>query len=175
MIKKLIHILTFTSAAVIVCSFPSARLNAQTTLSEGQSYTFQFSSMDFVGLSGAQPNQSGFGLLLDGADPTWSEGANWRVDLFDPFISEGTPFFSGQHALGAGIVAPNAWGNLQGSGTITMLTGNLTLDAVNVWRINADASKYSTTIGVIPEPSTYGLLMAGTFLGYCVFAQKRKN
>ena len=152
MIKELIHVAPMTSKLAIMAILMAYQANGAVTLTGTKSYTFHFSTMGFVGISSAQ-QQSGFSLLLNGSDPTWSGGASWRIDLYDPFISDIVPFDSGP-GVGAAIVSPDAWENLQGSGTITMLSGELTLDSIAVRRINSDGSRYGATVAIVPEPST---------------------
>jgi hypothetical protein len=156
---------------------------AQLTLSAGESYTYSFDSLPYFGdVNGAYPptgiNFATFSTVAGSQDP----GDAYLLEIFENSTSE-TPLAMN---TGAGTVTAQAtggWHDLQGFARVTVTSGTLTFDnlQVGVYRPTGAPSEYefyNSGVVQVPEPSTlalWGCALAGMFIGLRRFKGRRAS
>lgn len=154
-------------------------LQAQLLLTPGQSYTYDFNSLNFFGNGLSSPYPNGHGRAIFYSDPSGSTpGASFTVDLFETDLGEG-PVGTSTGTGNVSAVAPGAWHDFQGHARVTVNSGNVLLDSVviDVFVPSGfgDFDQYSSGTQPVPEPSTMtlgGLGLVG-LVGW-VFAKRRR-
>ena len=165
--------------ALIVASFLSASAMGQgLQLGAGESYTYVFTSLDYLGPS--TPGVLGgldFGARFDG--DLFDPGDSIRMEMFEGTLQE-APFaantFTGASApldvlnLQASQF-PSHWNDLQGAVRLTVLTGSANLARIGV-SAELGPSSYGNFVAV-PEPNGFVLC---SFTGLLVLLwMKRKR
>ncbi|MCI0744176.1 MAG: PEP-CTERM sorting domain-containing protein [Verrucomicrobia subdivision 3 bacterium] len=157
--------------------------HAQLTLGAGESYAYQFSTLEFIG-TGPSFGAAGVGQAYAIFDPaTFQTGDLVGLALFEsgPGGSAFATNFAANVLLGTpygpGIGAANfGWGDLQGSIEITQLSGSATLQEIRLFyyqpRDAMTANVYATTVSPVPEPGTIALLILGGLLGFFYYKYK---
>lgn len=145
-----------------------AAAHAQRQLQPGVRYDFAFAALPLVGPS-TGVDQGGFTAYL-GADPL-DAGESVRVQLFQNAFTE-PPFYTHVFTtpttlFGATVVSPVPWQDLQGTLSLTMLAGSVTLQRLQARAIRggrlyeADVPLGASPPSTVPEPSALGLVLAG--------------
>ena len=155
----------FSVLAAFTKFSPSA--NAQTLLSEGQSYDFSFSSLSLSSVS-SEP----FGWFVDVsfAIDLVESGEILRIELLEdsnadaPFASTtpvGLPMGATSWGFGTTLPSPE-WDDLQGIVRFRMESGSVGVNTIEVTKYLSGDS-YSQTF-VIPEPAATAMLLFGAAL-----------
>src|SRR5262245_3447879 len=153
---------------------------AQLLLSTGQSFTYEFSTLEFFGdgFTGYGPNGINFATFYSNPALTTPD-AVFTVDLFENNVSE-TPIATASGNDFVTALAAGGWHDLQGVGRVTVTAGTVGLDSMifQVYRPTPDVpgefeSYSSGTITLVPEPGTIALFGIG-LLGLLVSGLKRR-
>lgn len=165
----------FLLFAVFFLLLPTGR--GAVILNEGDSYTFEFSSMEEnSGLRWAFDVSAYFGFSDDPLD----NGDTLKVEFFEDSILD-TPWLSGEYeyisptADPSGFYIPQMyfftfqetttqWADFQGVVRFTMLVGSVNLSAVSVERNFGDDSYYANA--TIPEPTAASLVGIGAVIAF---------
>jgi hypothetical protein len=156
---------------------PATSLRAQLLLSPGQSYAYEFSSLQSFGDGYASPNARGFATFhTDSAQST--PGATYTVQLFENSLSD--PALAS--VTGSGNVtanAVNAWQDFTGIARVTVDSGDVFFNSLvaNVYRPSGfgDYELHSTGIVPVPEPGTMTLAALGVLtFGGAALRKRRK-
>lgn len=147
---------------------------AQLLLSSGQSYSFEFSTLQLFAedLTGFDPRGYNFATFYSNV-PGSTPGAMFTVDLFENNLGE-APIGT---ASGSGFVTAEAFGgwlDLQGIARVTVDSGAVLFDSVlvTVYRPTPGLPSlfeyYSSGLVPVPEPGTLSLGALGllTLLGW---------
>jgi len=144
----------------------------QVILLEGDSYTFEFATLELDGPE-TEPIYSQYGRL-DVWFADFQSDETLRIELFEDSPSE-PPVYSGPWNGGGPppigpptpnplfVLVPNAWEDLQGIVRFTMVTGSMTISRVDATAVRSDAGglmRYSSTVP-IPEPCGAALVFSG--------------
>jgi len=150
--KRLLLVLVF-STGIPFHSYCSGLL-----LNSGDSFTFEFTNLDFLGPSSFEPRTQ-VGLRLFGLG-----GSNiLRFDAFENFTSE-LPVLSTNLTV-VGDISPvftfgPAWQDLQGTYRVTMFSGAALFSSFFVTIITTDGDIYNLKDTPVPEPSPLSLIGA---------------
>jgi hypothetical protein len=143
-------------------------VHAQLVLNPGQTWTYSFSSLPFVGNTNAFTTspQGIFSFSVNGS--TLQSG-----DLLSYEMFEGSPSLTpicagtmtGSSPTTLACTSPVAWQDREGSVRFTMLSGSVTVDTVSLTAIVSGPSLssfevYSSTFTPVPEPT--GLFVFGS-------------
>src|SRR6267378_6208385 len=154
---------------------------SQMTLTSGGYYTYQFGSLPFEGVLTfgiAEPFGS-FSLPISPSD-LGPNGA-LKFELFEDAPS-GVPIFTHTLTSSSGLdetsaKVTGAWGDVQGSIRLTMLSGTATIDIFSLEAVTPASpvgfNVYATRIHPVPEPSAFGLL--GISFAAVVWNRRRKR
>lgn len=153
---------------------------AQLTLSAGESYTYNFDSLGFFGeVNGGYPpsgiNFATFSTVAGSQDP----GDAYLVEIFENSTSE-TPLATSTGAGDVTAQATGGWHDLQGYARVTVTSGTLTFDTlqVGVYRPTGAPSEYefyNSGLVPVPEPGTFvlwGCALAGVVVGLRRFKRR---
>lgn len=171
---------------LLFCISQIAALAQGVMLNAGDSYVFQFSSLDYLRPI-AFPNevfQTGSGQVEVSFTPySVGDGDSFLLEAFPHSLSDAPvsrTFSFPENQLWDGIYlgfiwwpGPDPfWPDLQGVARITMLTGNAEITSFGVRQI-VDGSVYQQVFPV-PEPTvpTFGLIGAGAFI---LFRRQRRS
>ncbi len=157
--------------------------SSQLVLNPGDTWTYQFSTLPFVGTTNAfLANPSGiFGFTVN--SNTFQPGDALRYDMFENSTAE-SPIFTGTMSSAPPftvLTATNdAWQDLQGAIRFTMESGSVTVDSVTLGVIQSGPSLssydvYETTFVPVPEPGFLSLLGSALGTGFVWTAWRRKS
>ena len=140
-------------------------------LHAGDSWTYQFTSLDYIGLQAGYPDT--FGAQFSFGYSILSYPPNVNYECFEGLPPDGSLGFGSQPIGGNGIFLPvNAWQDLEGSVNFTVTSGSFLINSLTftVWHPDAinpsmfDVYQTTVTPTPTPEPGTLALLASG-----CVF------
>jgi hypothetical protein len=139
-------------------------------LTAGNTYTFEFTNLDFQGSSLTGPSTR-IGLELLGFSGTEA----LQFEAFENSSSE-SPIFSTN--LIASVGSPDftfapAWQDLQGVFQIDILSGSATLQGYFVSVTTTDGDFYSSKFNAVPEPPAISLIFLGS--GVLIYVRKRNK
>jgi hypothetical protein len=170
-------------ASLLVAGCICAR--GQITLHAGDSYTYQFSSFQFLGTAvpGAPLLTGNAFAVFDGA--TFQSGDSTRLALFETGLAD-VPFAMNTivdvplpTAYGPGLGATGfGWHDLQGVVQVTQLGGSATLQQIVLRYYDQPTggpiNVYGATIVPVPEPGLFSLLLFGAAAGCACWWRNRK-
>ena len=146
---------------IAVAALQSAR--AQLLLSQGQSYTYEFSSLLDFGDGYASANPRGFATFYTDSGQS-TPGASYRLELFENNASE-APIATVNGTGNVTANAVNAWQDFNGAARVTVTAGDVFFDAlrVNVYTPtgSGDYALNSSGLVPVPEPGTITLMAVG--------------
>lgn len=148
-----------------------------TIITDGQSYEFEFNTLNFIE-SVTYKNQGG--ATISFLDDLLDQGEVARLEFFENSILT-TPFFqhdfnSPTNHFGASVVVPVPWQDLQGIIKLTMLSGSVDINEIDV-QVIRDGNRYLETFSTvpIPEPETGLLIIFGLISIYMARRFFNKN
>lgn len=162
--------------------------SSQIVLSSGDFYTYNFSSLPFIGVRANTGSiiPSGF-LYVGGVSQQWEAGDTLRLELFENDILP-TPLQAGlvtfplEPNLITGQGYPSAWQDLQGAIRLSSDSGTFVIDRIILEAfVPVDASRlsfnyYRSEFVPISEPSIVSLMvMAGGIVFYVRGLRQRKH
>jgi len=147
-----------------VCAQGTLKLNA------GESFTYEFSSVQLVGLTFPDPPFLTYGSLGCFFSPASVPGSTMLWEMFATSVSDspiasqvvGVPVFP-QPPNPPPIYANAGWQDLQGIVRLSTLTGSATLSQVRISVVRSEAGnlfRYSSLVP-IPEPKPFVIFCAG--------------
>ncbi len=163
-------------AILPILFLPLSAFSQGVLLNAGDSYVFEFSSLDYYGPP--QPTQGGM-FFANFAANSFMGGESLRIDLFPDllfdtpssytFVMPTDPTETYRATILWSSFDPPFWPDLRGMAQITMLTGVAQLDGIGVHQI-VNGGLYSQFFPV-PEPSVSVLGLVG--IGGLVFLRRR--
>ncbi|MDB6031762.1 MAG: hypothetical protein JWM16_2100 [Verrucomicrobiales bacterium] len=147
---------------------------AQFTLNPGETWSYHFNSLPFVGVTNAfSTNPQGvFSFKVNGS--TLQPDDMLQYEMFETSAAEspvcaGT--MTGASSLLLSCSSPGAWGDRQGAIKFTMLSGSVSVDSISVEAIASGPSLssldvYSSTFVPAPEPRVSVLAVSSILVGF---------
>ena len=154
----------------------AASLRGQLLLSPGQSFAYEFSSLQSFGDGYASPNARGFATFhTDSSQST--PGHNYTVQLFENSLSE-SPLVSVSGTGNVTANAVNAWQDFTGIARVTVNSGDVLFNSlvVNVYKPSGfgDYELHSSDVVPVPEPGTMTIVALG-LLGLMGLAARKRH
>ena len=140
------------------------------TLSAGETYTYQFSTLPLLGpWNPVEPPPAPFGRL-GGAFASFPRGGSIVCEMFED-SSSGVPIATQTWVWpegsgmppppGPALVSSGAWGDLQGTVRFTMVSGSVTIPYFLVDAVRSDSGVFNEYFSrVVPEPGVLSLFCA---------------
>lgn len=169
--KKLLLILMFLATSQL-----SSPAQDFLHLTSGQSFSYTFSSLDFI-QSGALLEQSGGVSFYRLAQPGPNDIV--LVELFENDLQEepaASKIFTDRFGDPTGFGRAGLWQDLQGSVRLTVVEGSMDLTGLRFTAATGplDFNYYQSFVAV-PEPGSVGLLICGCALVWCLAGRRRDN
>ena len=150
-------------------------------LGEGQSFTFQFTSLPFVQAGALEP--LGGAAFFNFSGNLLDPGERLRIELFENSFGEAPVQVFEEHPIsvrhGAGAFASLAWQDLQGAVRLTMLQGSLDVSSLVLTAVNNDFPDnmftYYQQVIPVPEPSSMLIAIVGACTGLCFAVARRRR
>jgi len=134
------------------------------TLTAAQSFEYAFNGLPLVE-PGSFHGQAGVQVRF--ANNLLDLGDVVRLEMLETSAGSSIPFFSNDfdtptNHFGASVVVPVSWQDLQGAILISVLSGSVSLDAIDIQVFRQDGRYFQTAqFSEVPIPPTLLLMMAG--------------
>jgi hypothetical protein len=161
----------------IVVALVGSSLQAQLLLTPGESFTYEFSTLNDFG-DGYPGPARGFATFYTDADQS-TPGATYRVDLFESNAGD-NPIASNTGTGNVTATANNGWQDLQGVARVTVTSGAVFFESlvINVYKPSfvPDYQLWSSGTVPVPEPGTITLGVLGLIglIGWSVRTRQRR-
>jgi hypothetical protein len=165
-----------TSAKLVCALLLAACLPAssQLVLNQGDTWAYEFSALSYMGqTSSFQAPLIGL-FVVSVNDNTLQPGDSLLLEMFEDQAA-GIPLASNSITFGSPstqyILSAGAWQDVQGAVRLTMSSGSVMVDRVQIEAIVSGPSLssynvYATEFTPTPEPATWSLWLAGLAVGF---------